>query len=180
VRAAREFARVIMVANAKMITVSVDGKVKAHALEGAKALKSSGAKSVVFVGVGMAVSKTVATVEMVKRAMKGLHQCTSYSPVVVTDTKDGKTKKSKATQIRIELSTTAEGMDTGAPGYQAPKSRSGSATTSPRKPKAKSKTVRAKSTVASASPKQRVELPLKKKIAKAFKASTNRQATPTA
>jgi hypothetical protein len=172
------FTRVIMVAKTKTIEVSVDGKVKTRALEGTKALKSGSVKSVVFIGVGTAVSKTVAAVEMMKRATKGLHQCTSYSPVVVTETKDGKTKKSKATQIRIELSMTADGMDTDAPGYQAPKSRDGSAATTPRKSKPNKVSVEA--TAKTLSPKRHVALPLKKKIAKAFKASTNREATPTA
>jgi len=157
------------------IAIEAEGKVKAHARAAIEALRANGSKekTVVFVGVGTAVGKTISVAEMVKRVVKGLHQCTSYAPVVVKELKDGKLKASKATQIRIELSTTAEGMDTNAPGYQAPKSRSGSVATSPR-------AMKPANMLSAASPKRHIALPLKKKIAKAFTASTNREVTPTA
>jgi hypothetical protein len=60
----------------------------------------------------------VAAAERVKKALKGLHQCTSYAPVEVK-AEDGK-KKSKATQICIELANSSDALDITAPGYQAP------------------------------------------------------------
>ena len=77
-----------------------------------------GKKRVRLVGVGVAVGKTVAAAERVKKALKGLHQCTSYAPVEVK-AEDGK-KKSKATQICIELANSSDALDITAPGYQAP------------------------------------------------------------
>jgi len=107
-----------------------------------------GKKRVRLVGVGVAVGKTVAAAERVKKALKGLHQCTSYAPVEVK-AEDGK-KKSKATQICIELANSSDALDISAPGYQAPDATGAS----PKKRRAESESA----------------MPLKKKVAAAYAA----------
>ena len=107
-----------------------------------------GKKRVRLVGVGVAVGKTVAAAERVKKALKGLHQCTSYAPVEVK-AEDGK-KKSKATQICIELANSSDALDITAPGYQAPDATGAS----PKKRRAESESA----------------MPLKKKVAAAYAA----------
>jgi len=90
----------------------------------------------------------VAAAERVKKALKGLHQCTSYAPVEVK-AEDGK-KKSKATQICIELANSSDALDISAPGYQAPDATGAS----PKKRRAESESA----------------MPLKKKVAAAYAA----------
>lgn len=128
----------------KTVDVGTGGDVRACAAEVVAALRGGGANVVVVVGIGVQVSKTVAVAELVKSSFgREVHQCTTYAPVTVKD--------AKATEIRIELATTSDVLDTSSPGYQGPDSIMGEP--SPRK----RKTV-----------KIEPALPLKKKFTKAF------------
>lgn len=133
----------------EIVSVDADGDLNAVTERARRALvDGDGKKRVRLVGVGVAVGKTVAAAERVKKALKRLHQCTSYAPVEVK-AEDGK-KKSMATQICIELANSSDAMDVTAPGYQAPDATGAS----PKKRRAENESA----------------VPLKKKVAAAYAA----------
>lgn len=132
------------------LDVSGEGTVRACADKALKMLQEGRVDKVTFIGVGLQVNKAVAAVELVKKKITGVHQCTTYAPV--------QTKNAKATQIRIDLAMKSAVLDVKAPGYQSPDSES----PSPRKRKATKRDTQA-------------PMPMKKKVAHAFNEASQRQ-----
>lgn len=132
------------------LDVGGEGTVRACADKALKMLQEGQVDKVTLVGVGLQVNKAVAAVELVKKKIAGVHQCTTYAPV--------QTKNTKATQIRIDLAMESAVLDVKAPGYQSPESK----TPSPRKRKATKSDAQA-------------TLPMKKKVAHAFNEASRRQ-----